>query len=350
MKLPSRYELSGGSGGGGMGDIYYCSDKHLQRDVVLKLLKDGEDERRLLDEQKALIQLRSKHVVQLFDVISINDGQDKTALVLEYINGSNLEIGGYVPSDAYLKILWQIACGLADIHAADVIHRDIKPSNIRVDGSGVVKILDFGLARREGADAKTRSIIGTIGYMAPELWGGATISFDASIDVYAFGVTALALLNATPPKEIFERPPEPVAAGALSSLRGSLPDDLVSILERCLSYKPADRPRMREIEEALRQHLLRDKHRALVVMSGKAHELNAASRKMTLTYGTIGSVEIGYDGFRFSVLAFSGVVSINNKPVSVGTVLPDCCVITFGAAASARTFVTFDVSNPEVMS
>lgn len=349
MKLPSRYELSGGSSGGGMGDIYFCSDKHLQREVVLKLLKDGEDERRLLDEQKALIQLRSKHVVQLFDVVTVNDGHDKTALVLEYIDGKNLAIGGYVPGDVFLKILWQIACGLADIHAAKVIHRDIKPDNIRVDGSGVVKILDFGLARREGADAKTKSIIGTIGYMAPELWGGATISFDASIDVYAFGVTALALLNAKPPKEIFERPPEPVAAGALSALVGSLPDDIVLMLERCLGYKAADRPTMREVEEVLRQHLLKDKHRALVVMSGKAHHLNAASRRMKLTYGAIGTVEIGYDGFRFSVLAFSGVVSINNKSVTVGTVLPDCCVITFGAAP-ARTFVTFDVSNPEVMS
>ncbi|MFL9951952.1 serine/threonine-protein kinase [Paraburkholderia nemoris] len=332
-----------------MGDIYFCSDKHLQRDVVLKLLKDGEDERRLLDEQKALIQLRSKHVVQLFDVIRVDDGREKTALVLEYIDGKDLEIGRYVPGDAYLKILWQIACGLADIHAATVIHRDIKPHNIRVDGSGVVKILDFGLARREGADAKTKSIIGTIGYMAPELWSGATISFDAAIDVYAFGVTALALLNATPPSEIFDRPPRPVVEGALSSLRGSLPDDLVSMLEGCLSYKPANRPLMSEVEQVLRRHLLKDKHRALVVMGGKAHQLNATSRKMTLTYGAIGSVEIGYDGFNFSVLTWSGIVSINNESVSVGAVLPECCVITFGVGA-ARTFVTFDVANPEVMS
>ncbi len=332
-----------------MGDIYFCSDKHLQRDVVLKLLKDGEDERRLLDEQKALIQLRSKHVVQLFDVISVNDGRDKTALVLEYIDGENLEIGKYVPGESFLKILWQITCGLADIHAAGVIHRDIKPQNIRVDRGGVVKILDFGLARREGEDANTRSIIGTIGFMAPELWKGATISFDASIDVYAFGVTALALLKIKPPREIFERPPVPVITGALSSLRGSLPDEIVSMLEQCLSYKSDDRPSMRAVEEVLRQHLLKDKHRALVVMGGKAHELNATSRKMALKYGEIGSVEIEYDGFKFSVLAFSGVVSINNKSVSIGMGLPDCCVIAFGAAP-ARKFVTFDVSNPEVMS
>ena len=349
MKVPNRYELSGGSNSGGMGDIFFCTDKHLQRDVVFKLLKDGEDERRLLDEQRALIRLRSKHVVQLFDVVTVDDGRKKTALVLEFINGDDLKVGGSVPGDAFLQILWQIACGLADIHAAHVIHRDIKPGNIRVDGSGVVKILDFGLARRAGTDAKTTNIIGTIGYMAPELWGGATISFDASIDVYAFGVTALALLGVKPPDGILERPPKPVVSNALSFLNGAIPADLVTMLEECLSYKSAHRPSMRAVEEMLRQHLLKDRHRALVVMGGATHELNATKRTMRLTYGAIGIVQIGYDGFRFSVIAFDGVVSINNQPVSVGAMLPDCCVITFGAAA-ARAFVTFDVSNPEVMS
>ncbi|WP_438397401.1 serine/threonine-protein kinase [Caballeronia sp. DA-9] len=332
-----------------MGDIFFCIDKHLQRDVVFKLLKDGEEERRLLDEQRALIRLRSKHVVQLFDVVTVNDGRNKTALVLEFINGDDLKVGGSIPGDAYLRILWQIACGLADIHAANVIHRDIKPGNIRVDGSGVVKILDFGLARRAGDDAQTLNIIGTVGYMAPELWDGATISFDASIDVYAFGVTALALLGAKPPKEILERPPKPVAANALAYLAGDVPSALSTMLEQCLSYVATQRPSMRAIEETLRQHLLKDKHRALVVMGGVTHELHATKRTMKLTYGVIGVVQIGYNGFRFSVLAFDGVVSINNQPVSVGHVLPDCCVITFGAGA-ARAFVTFDVSNPEVMS
>lgn len=332
-----------------MGDILFCTDKHLQRDVVFKLLKDGEEERRLLDEQKALIQLRSKHVVQLFDVVVVHDGRDKTTLVLEFIDGENLKVGGYVPGDDFLKILWQIACGLADIHAANVIHRDIKPANIRMDKSGVVKILDFGLARRDGDDAKTTSIIGTTGYMAPELWGGETISFDASIDVYAFGVTALALLDAKAPAGLFERPPQPIAVNALSFLKAGVPVDVVSMLERCLSYSPADRPSTHDIEAMLRQYLLKDKHRALVVMGGKPHELNAAKRTMKLTYGTIGILQIGYDGFRFSVLEFGGVVSINNQPVSVGDVLPHCCVITFGVGAK-RAFVTFDVSNPEVMS
>lgn len=345
---PSRYAFTGDSNGGGMGDIHYCVDTHLNRNVVFKVMREGGEDRRLLDEQKALIRLRSKHVVQLFDVVSVNDGKEKTALVLEHIEGRNLEVGAYVPGYDYLMVLWQIACGLADIHTANIIHRDIKPQNIRIDNSGVVKVLDFGLSRDGGDDAKTRSIIGTVVYMAPELWGNETISFDRSIDVYAFAVTALALLNATPPQAILERPPVPVQAGALAGLAPSLPVDVIAVLEQCLSYRPADRPSIGQVEAVLRVHLLRDKHRALLVMGGDIHELNAASKKVTLTYGTIGSISIGYDGFRFSVVALSGVVSANNESIGVGMELPGCCVITFGRAP-VRSFVTFDVSNPEVM-
>ncbi|UQQ18148.1 protein kinase [Salmonella sp. WGH-01] len=84
----------------------------------------------------------------------------------------------YNPSESHpekLKKLWQIACGLSDIHSAKVIHRDIKPNNIRVDENKIVKILDFGLARTSGTEAFTHSVIGTLGYMAPELWKRKTL-------------------------------------------------------------------------------------------------------------------------------------------------------------------------------
>lgn len=84
----------------------------------------------------------------------------------------------YNPSESHsekLKKLWQIACGLSDIHSAKIIHRDIKPNNIRVDENKIVKILDFGLARSSGTEAFTHSVIGTLGYMAPELWKRKTL-------------------------------------------------------------------------------------------------------------------------------------------------------------------------------
>ena len=74
MKVPERYKAAGNSIGGGMGDIYACLDNHLNRKVVFKVLKPGQENRRLLDEQKALLQIRSKHVVQLFDIVEVEVG------------------------------------------------------------------------------------------------------------------------------------------------------------------------------------------------------------------------------------------------------------------------------------
>jgi serine/threonine protein kinase len=86
-----------------------------------------------------------------------------------------------MPDLEFQKILWQIAAGLSDIHRAGVIHRDIKLQNIRRDKFGIIKIIDFGLAREVGVDDKTKSITGTIGYMAPELFGTSTISFSPAV-------------------------------------------------------------------------------------------------------------------------------------------------------------------------
>src|SRR5579862_1874206 len=144
MKIANRYVPTGNIAAGGMGEIIECTDSHLQRRVIIKRLQAGVEERRLIDEQKALAKLRSKHVVQLFDIINLSDGKklDK-AIVIEFIEGANLDVGSFTVSREYLHVLWQIACGLTDIHQAGVIHRDIKLNNIRRDKEGVVKIIDF---------------------------------------------------------------------------------------------------------------------------------------------------------------------------------------------------------------
>ncbi len=348
VTIPDRYIPTGESTGGGMGDIIRCTDNHLNRPVILKMLKDGEEHRRLLDEQKALIKVRSKHVVQLYDVIKVTTASgEKTALVLEHINGSDLAPNSFSPDDAYLKTVWQIACGLAEIHNEGVIHRDIKTNNIRVDVDDVVKILDFGLARSEGLDAQTVSIIGTPGYMAPELWEDPTISFDRAIDVYAFGVTALALINASIPSELLQRPPAPLKNGGVAAILAGVPGDVIEVIEKSLSYTPANRPCMAEIEETIRHHLIRDRHRALLVLGQKTHEISNSSPQATVNVGTLGSIGISYDGICFTISSLSGDVSVNNKSAAIGDKLPACCVITFGSG-SIRRFVTFDVSNPEV--
>lgn len=332
-----------------MGEIIECTDLHLDRQVIIKRLQPGIEQRRIVDEQKALAALRSKHVVQLFDIIELKDrGSKELGLVLEKINGKPVEPGGYKADKASLSVLWQIACGLADIHGSGIIHRDVKPGNILVDGEGVVKIIDFGLARSVGMDAKTHSIIGTPIFMAPELWKGGAVSFDEKIDVYAFAVTALALVDSKPPTELMKHPPEPVSSAALAKSFSGYPNAIVSILASCFSTKAASRPRMNVVADAIARHLLKDQHRATVVLNGVPNFLNAKNRIIKLNAAGVGSLAVEYDGLDFKVTAASGNVFLNNASVAVGNVLPGCCVITFGVGGNRR-FVTFDVSSPEVM-
>jgi eukaryotic-like serine/threonine-protein kinase len=347
--IAGRYEAKGLISGGGMGEIVECKDTHLDRPVILKLLPPGTEERRLVDEQKALVRVRSKHVVQLYDIVELPAAERKQkALVLEFIDGANLEPHSFEPSREYMKVLWQIACGLSEIHANSIIHRDIKPNNIRMDKEGVVKIIDFGLSRSSGAAAKTRSIIGTPVFMAPELWRDSTVSFDKSVDVYAFAVTAVALLKRKLPVEFRKQPPAAISATTLSSTLDGLPEDLISVLHQCLSFDIGARPRMDDVQARLTRHLLYNRHRALVVMSGETNQLDSKSRRITLYAAGTGSLTIDYDGFGFRVSSATGHVYLNNTQAQADMAVPGCCVITFGVGGSRR-FVTFDVSNPEVM-
>ncbi len=348
MIIANRYQPTGNTDAGGMGEILECVDLHLKRRVIVKRLQLGIDERRLLDEQKALAKVRSKHVVQLHDIVELGSGKkSEKAIVLEYIDGNNLAIGAFAPDRTYLGVIWQIACGLRDIHDAGVIHRDIKPNNIRLDKEGVVKIIDFGLARSRD-EAKTRGVVGTPVFMAPELWGSDTVSFNNSIDVYAFGVTALALLNQRVPTELGSMPPKPVSVPALISAFPKIPNEIMAVLVSCLDHAPSRRPTMATVQKIIERRLLENEHRALVVMDGNIHHLDSKRRKITLNAGSVGSIAIEYNGYEFVIVTVSGSVFINNTVAKTGTSMPGCCVITFGTGSNRR-FVTFDVSHPEVM-
>jgi serine/threonine protein kinase len=226
-----------------------------------------------------------------------------------------------------------------------VIHRDIKPSNIRLDSNNVIKILDFGLARESGKDDRTRTLSGTIGYMAPELIGKRTISFTPTIDVYSFGITAIMLLNNTEASRLASVAPDIKKEDLIPLF---LDPSLAEIIAKCVSLNPMARPSIREVRDLLARRLLKDRHRACVVQSGSTYELNAKARNINLRT-SVGSISIKYDGIAFNIDQVTGSVFVNNTPAVQGAEMPAACVLTFGAGKNLRAFSTFDVSRPEVM-
>lgn len=135
MLIAGRYEPTGVAAWGEMAEAHRLIDTHLSREIILKRLRNPADARRLIDEKKALLRLRSKHVVQLFDIVQYDyNGTQEIGLILEFIEGKDLRPRSYEPDETYLRVLWQVASGLADIHEAGVIHRDIKPGDIGLYG------------------------------------------------------------------------------------------------------------------------------------------------------------------------------------------------------------------------
>ena len=354
LKLPTRYKPTGTTFDGGMSDAILCDDLHLERKVVIKTLKNGVDTSRLLDELAALQSIRSKHVVQIFDVIRNLDGT-VAAIVQEYIPGNDLtKLSPPSTADEVLKVLYPIAEGIQDIHSHGRIHRDIKRQNMKYDAEGCLKIFDFGLARDESG-ASTEGSKGTPGYMAPELFESTkskTVTFSSAIDVFAFASTALAILLGKVPNGLRATPPSlPCTEADFTKLAVKLPADVANELNRCLSASPKDRPKMRQIAEILALHLLRDQHRALLVTGGTTYTLDASQKAVELAVKDRGTIHLSYDGLRFVVTHVGGDVSINNMAISNGFVLPGSCVIVLGSPdlGSRRIFITVDVSHPEVV-
>lgn len=348
-----RYVPTGASKSGGLGRVVVCKDRNLDRRVVIKY---GNQKRRLLDELAALQRIRSKHVVEIFDVVSEKSGT-RVGVVEEFIDGKELssKLGKINPSTDFVPLLYQLASGLADIHAVDIVHRDIKPSNVLVDRDQILKIIDFNLARLT-SDANTMGFVGTLGYAAPELYGPGHVTFDPQVDVYAMGVTALALISGKVlPRELLKKPPKPkkwrTSTGGFRALAPGLDGELLRLLDACLSHNPDKRPAVSLVRDRAERVLLRGRHRAAFVRYDRVFELNADKPRVNLQH-SLGSVSIAYDGLEFKVAHVDGEVWVNNMEMSIGASLPDCCVIAFGGPhrpTRERRFVTMDVSHPEVV-
>lgn len=337
-----------------MSDAIVCTDQHLERHVIIKRLKSGTDQRRLMDEIAALQAIRSKHVVQIYDVINDKSG-NVVAVVEEYLSGPDLT-STLAPADAetFMKLIYPMAEGIADIHAHGRVHRDIKRQNMKYDAEGCLKIFDFGLAR-DLSTASTMGIVGTPGYMAPELFEqskGGRSSFTPAVDTFAFAATALAVVLGKLPRALRETPPElPSTTVDFTRLSFSLPSEISKLLNLCIHQRASERPPIKTVAETIGLHLLRDRHRALLSVGGKSYMLDKANRVVRLSTKDQGSLTITYDGLRFVIGEVEGDVAVNNLRASNGASLPGSCVIVLGAPElqGRRTSITVDVSHPEVV-
>lgn len=353
MKLPARYSVTAPKPGGGMSTVSLCRDNMLDRDVIIKALSPDVDEYRLLDEIRALQQIRSGYVVQIYDVVE-NNGEI-VAVIEEYCPGSDLsDFIGKMDKAKFYSFGYQLIFGICEIHGCGIIHRDIKPNNIRVDDELRLKIIDFGLARGMDGGAKTISEIGTAGFMAPELFklnSKGEIEFSLEIDIFAFASAMFLLANGSLPKTARKRPPAlPCAELDFTSLPFNIDPVLASLLNSCFAILPADRPSTQRLITEFRRVLLHSRHRALINIGGKANYLSDANRIVTATVVNLGSIRIEYDGDLFKLTDVTGEIYINNAKVSVGYIIPDSCVIAFGPPElkADRVYVTFDVSHPGV--
>ena len=196
MRLPAGttlgpYEVTAPLGSGGMGEVYRGRDVRLGREVALKLLLpdaagDQERLRRVQVEAAAAGLLDHPNVVAVLDV---GTHEGSSYVVSELLEGDTLRAclsGGALPAARVHGWALQIARGLAAAHARGIVHRDLKPENVFITAAGVVKLLDFGLAKVAGqVDSWPGQVLGTAAYMSPEQARGRPA--DARSDVFALG-------------------------------------------------------------------------------------------------------------------------------------------------------------------
>lgn len=242
----AHYQILGLIGAGGMGEVHLAQDLRLQRKVALKLLpsqwsNDAERVRRFLKEAQAASALNHPNIITIYEV-----GQENGTpyIASEYIDGQTLRqmMGQGLPLTQVLEIAIQIAAAMSAAHEAGIIHRDIKPENVMVRRDGLVKVLDFGLAKPASPlpalleDKNHNStapgvILGTLRYMSPEQARGLRV--DARTDIFSFGVLLYEMLAGRLP--FTGRTASDVLAALLMATPPSLPDQLPIELHRIVA-------------------------------------------------------------------------------------------------------------------
>jgi serine/threonine protein kinase len=252
-----RYKIRSAIGKGGMGEVFLAEDTELERLIALKVLpedlaNDAERMRRFVQEAKSASALNHPNIITIYEI----GKTDKTNFIAtEYIEGETLH--NHLKSSrmnlkSFLDVAVQVASALDAAHRAGIVHRDIKPENIMIRPDGLVKILDFGIAkliekRNELVEAEAATaikagtqdglIIGTASYMSPEQARGKDI--DARSDIFSFGVVLYEMLTGKQPFEgesaidtissIIHKEPVP-----LNQITSDVPRELQHIVEKSL--------------------------------------------------------------------------------------------------------------------
>jgi serine/threonine-protein kinase len=255
MQLPARigkYELEEFLGGG-MSHVYRSRDTVIGRTVAVKILteqgcEDEEVKARFLAEARMAGNLVHDNILSIYDFGE--DEQHRPFMVMEFLRGEDLrqaiKAGHTGDSKTKLKIALQIARALGYIHTQKIVHRDIKPENIHLNPAGVVKLMDFGIAKTEGL-AMTRAgyVLGTPYYMSPEQVMGQDIT--EQVDVYAFGVLLFELFAGVKPIQgdtveriFYHILNEPLKMDPLQN--AGAPQPVCDLVTRCTAKRPQDRP------------------------------------------------------------------------------------------------------------
>lgn len=257
-----EFEVLALVGAGGMGEVYRARDARLRRDVAIKVLPasvsaDPERLRRFEQEARATAALNHPNILSIFQMGTY---EGAPYLVSELLEGSTLReqlARGPLPMRKAIDYAAQVAHGLAAAHDKGVVHRDLKPENLFVTKDGLLKILDFGLAKlvqREWSacsDVPTETrgtdpgiVMGTVGYMAPEQVSGKAA--DHRADIFAFGAILYEALTGT---RAFRKPTAPETMSAIlnedprpaSQLVAAIPPALQKVVHRCLEKNPTQR-------------------------------------------------------------------------------------------------------------
>ena len=246
-------------GKGGMGIVYRARHEATGREVAVKWLASHADEMlrlRFDREARATASVRHANVVPVLGAGTTREG---AFIVMELVEGFSLGAAldaRALGPNALVWVVAKVARALEAAHARGVVHRDVKPENVIVDLAGEPRLLDFGLARFldvEGQLTKKNTALGTLGYMAPEVFDGGGREAGPACDVFALGAILYEGLAGEPPSgrgdqhEIMSR----VVSGTIPPLPASVPAPLAELCARALGRDPATRPAAGELAERL---------------------------------------------------------------------------------------------------